>query len=200
VVIRCGHEFTVNHGISIFFSRHAHVATPLQSMQGMMAIKPSNGNSAEVHAGSWGMLVVSRNSARFLWFDDPRELLCAVLEVVSPSGGNRPARWKNFAGVHGVADEEERLHAFLMLEGLVKEINRREHEFKFRVNWWGPLTDLQDNEAAVPTMIRAWFRRRRCASQNHEEPLDGSIDSEHLPVFAEFLDRVSFGAEDLGEA
>lgn len=146
------------------------------------------------------MLVVGRNSARFLWFNDPRELLTAVLEVVSPSGGNKPARWRNFAGASGAADEEERLHAFLMVEGLIKEINRREQEYKFRVSWWGPLTDLQDSRGPVPTMIRAWFRRCRCASRSLDEANDGSISNEHLPAFAEFLDNVSFGTDELGEA
>ena len=68
------------------------------------------------------------------------------------------------------------------------------------MTWWGPLTDLQDSRAAVPTMIRAWFRRCRCASQGPEEVFDGSIPGEHLPSFAEFLDRVSFGTDELGEA
>jgi len=184
----------------MFFPRHALVATPLQCVQAMMASNPRSEKNGSIHAGSWGMLVVGRNSARFIWFSDPRELLTAVLEVVAPAGGNKPAKWRNFAGIHGVADEEERLHAFLMLEGLIKEINRREREYKFRVTWWGPLTDLQDSRAAVPTMIRAWFRRCRCASQSIEESVDGSIDGEHLPHFAEFLDRVSFGTEELGEA
>ena len=146
------------------------------------------------------MLVVSRRSARFLWFDDPRELLCSALECVSPAGGDKPARWRNFAGMDGLAQEEERLHAFLMVEGVIKEINRREHEFGFRVNWWGPLTDLRDSRAPVPQMIRSWFRRCRCASEGLDEPADGSIPSEHLDAFADFLDRVSFGADELGEA
>ena len=144
--------------------------------------------------------MVGRNSARFLWFGDPRELLTAVLEIISPTGGNKPAKWRSSAGVCGVADEEERLHAFIMLEGLIKEINRREREYKFRVNWWGPLTDLQDSQAAVPAMIRAWFRRCRCSSQGLDESTDGSISGEHLPSFAEFLDQVSFGVDELGEA
>ena len=184
----------------MFFQRHALVATPLQYVQAIMASTPRSEKNGSVHAGSWGMLVVGRNSARFIWFSDPRELLTAVLEVVAPAGGNTPAKWRNFAGIHGVADEEERLHAFLMLEGLIKEINRREREYKFRVTWWGPLTDLQDSRAPVPTMIRAWFRRCRCASQGNEDSVDGSIDGEHLPHFAEFLDRVSFGTEEMGEA
>jgi len=159
--------------------------------------KPTNG---AIHPGSWGMLAVGRSFARFLWFQDPRELLAAVLEIVAPAGGNTPARWRKLAGGDGLEDEEERLHAFLMLEGLIKEINRREWEYDFRVNWWGPLTDLQESLAPVPAMIRAWFRRSRGSSESLEEPEDGSIPGEHLQSFVRFLDRVSFRIDELGEA
>ena len=147
------------------------------------------------------MLVVSRGSARFLWFDEPRELLDAVLDCMAPEGSGGPARLRRATVVDGLGDEEDRLHSFLLLEGVVKEINRRQREYGFRVSWWGPLTDLQESRAPVPTIIRAWFRRShsRQSSGTRRPGDDGAVPREWLPEFAEFLDRVTFSTDELGE-